>query len=395
VQITGIIPRSRGSAPAPYREAAAPAYSREALPFPTAAPEAKPAPEAKTAAADLAAEKEKFLALANNVGKDNTLKEVLSEIRTIKEKLDGQGAGQGAPSAREEHPTLGRLDEVLSLNDFPASYRRGLLERARKYFSLDALNNYDTVQDKALEWIGEGIKIYESDKFNDKFKVRPRIMVLVGPTGVGKTTTVAKLAANFGIDDKGRHKRSVALVTIDSYRIGAKQQLEVYSGVMEFPCYPAADYEELKKIIAMNSDKTELFLIDTIGKSPRDMVQLGEMKLLLDACGSLAEVHLAMAATTKPSDIEEILKTFEPFNYKSVIVTKMDETIRIGNIIGSLSEKGKAVSYITNGQKVPTDIRKASVVQFLINLEGFRVNRVRLEEKFPEKGLEQMQKWKF
>jgi flagellar biosynthesis protein FlhF len=219
-------------------------------------------------------------------------------------------------------------------------------------------------------------------------------MVLVGPTGVGKTTTVAKLAANFGIDETGRHKRRVSLITIDSYRIGAKQQLEIYGGVMEFPCFSAADYDELKKIIAVNSDNTDIFLIDTIGKNPRDMVQLGEMKLLLDACGSLAEVHLAIAATTKPSDIEEILKTFEPFNYRSIIVTKMDETIRIGNIIGALSEKAKPVSYITNGQKVPADIRKASVVQFLINLEGFKVNRIRLEEKFPDRGLELMQQWR-
>jgi flagellar biosynthesis protein FlhF len=211
---------------------------------------------------------------------------------------------------------------------------------------------------------------------------------------VGKTTTVVKLAANFGIDDKGNHTRKVALVTIDSYRIGAKQQLEIYSGVMQFPCFSAVDYDELKKIIAVNSDNTDLFLIDTIGKSPRDMVKLGEMKLLLDACGSFAEVHLAVAATTKPSDIEEILKTFEPFNYKSVIVTKMDETMRIGNIIGALSERAKPVSYVTNGQKVPEHIRKASVVQFLINLEGFKVNRVKLEEKFPDRGSELIQQWR-
>jgi flagellar biosynthesis protein FlhF len=71
----------------------------------------------------------------------------------------------------------------------------------------------------------------------------------------------------------------------------------------------------------------------------------------------------------------------------------MDETIRTGNIIGALSERAKPVSYMTTGQKVPTDIRKASVIQFLINLEGFKVNRIKLEEKFPDKGQEQMQKW--
>ena len=396
VQITGIIPKSRGV----QYQAPITTFPKESTYISGAKPIKESEPLSETVPhkgpLDFAGEKEKILALVNNTNKDNTLKEVLAEVRTIKEKLEGQGlaSSRNANYVGEEHPTLNRIDDVLILNDFSFSYRKGLLERARKEFSLDGLDNYDAVQDRILEWIGEGIKIHGNDEFNDKFKIRPRIVVLVGPTGVGKTTTVAKLAANFGIDGKGHHKRKVALVTIDSYRIGAKQQLEVYSGVMGFPCYSAGDYDELKKIIAVNSDNTDLFLIDTIGKSPRDMVQLGEMKLLLNACPSLAEVHLAVAATTKPSDIEEILKTFEPFNYRSVIVTKMDETIRIGNIIGALSEKARPVSYITNGQKVPTDIRKASVIQFLINLEGFKVNRIKLEEKFPERGLELMQQWR-
>ena len=333
---------------------------------------------------DFEEEKEKVLALAN-AGRDNTLKQVLDEVKTIKEKLEGQGLA----ASREEHPTLNRIEDVLILNDFPVVYRKNLLDRARKEFSLEGLNNYDTVQDKVLFWIGESIKIHE----NNKFRIRPRIMILVGPTGVGKTTTVAKLAANFGIDDKGEHKRNVVFITIDAYRIGAKQQLEGYSGVMQFPCFSVVDYDEMKRVIAVNSDGTDLFLIDTIGKNPRDMVQLGEMKQLLDACGTLAEVHLVLAATTKSSDIMEILRQFESFNYRSVIVTKIDETIHTGNVIGALSEKGKSVSYITNGQKVPTDIRKASVIQFLLKLEGFKVNRVKLEEKFPDKGQEQMQQW--
>jgi len=341
--------------------------------------------EPATTTLNFAEEKEKILAAAN-AGRENTLKEVLAEVKTIKEKLENQGLA----GSREEHPTLNRIEDILILNEFPASYRKTLLERVRKEVSLEGLNNFDVVQDKVLEWIGESIKIYENDKFN----VRPRIMILVGPTGVGKTTTVAKLAANFGIGEKVRHKRKIVFITIDAYRIGARQQIEGYSEVMEFPCYTVVDYDEMKKIIAVNSEHTDLFLIDTIGRNPRDMVLLGEMKMLLDACGSFAEAHLAVAATTKPSDLKEILQQFEAFNYRSVIVTKMDETIRAGNVIGSLAEKGKSVSYITNGQKVPTDIQKASVVQFLINLEGFRVNRIKLEEKFPEKGQGQMQQWR-
>ena len=401
VQITGIIPKGRGVQYQP----AAPAFPKETFPresFPREARTLKDSePLYETAprkesfpketfpreTLDFAEAKEKVLAVAGaskeNLLKDNSQKEVLAEVKNIKEKLETLGLAVSRVGFPEEHPTLSRIDDVLILNDFSSSFRKGLLDRARKEFSFDALNNYSAVQDKVLEWIGEGIKIYDGDKF----KVRPRIMILVGPTGVGKTTTIVKLAVNFGINfginEKRRHKRRIVLVTIDAYRIKAKEQLEAYSEIMQFPCFSADDYDELKKIIAVNSDKTDLILIDTIGKSPRDMVRLGEMKLLLDACGSLAEVHLAVAASTKSSDIEEILKTFEPFNYKSVIVTKMDETIRIGNIIGVLSEKANPVSYITNGQEVQAYLHKASVIQFLINLEGFKVNRMKLEEKFP------------
>jgi flagellar biosynthesis protein FlhF len=400
VQITGIIPKGRG---AQYRDTPTPMFPKEPYPRETAFSSGArtmkdPEPSYETSPRkeplDFLEAKEKVLAAAGaskeSLAKDNAMKELMAGIKIIEEKLENLGL---APS-REEHPTLNRIDDVLILNDFSSTYRKGLLERVRKEFSFDALNNYDAVQDKVLEWIGEGIKIYEADKF----KVRPRIMALVGPTGVGKTTTVVKLAVNFGIkigsNEKDRHKRRIVLVTIDAYRIKAKEQLEAYCEIMEFPCFSADDYDELKKIIAVNSEKTDLILIDTIGKSPRDMMRLGEMKQLLDACGSLAEVHLAVAATTKPSDIEEILKTFEPFNYRSVIVTKMDETIRIGNIISVLSEKTKPVSYITNGQEVHADLQKASVIQFLTNLEGFRVNRKKLEEKFPEREPESIRQWR-
>ena len=389
VKLTGIIPAA-GRSHARLPEAPRSAQSALAL-TPMNKELTFPAPAAGGAqnnfeVKNFEIEKEKILAAAN-AGKENAaIKEVLAEVKDIKEKLESQGLA----GSREEHSTLSRIDDILILNDFPASYRKALLERVRKEVSIGLLDDYDAVQDKVLMWIGESIKIGHSDKFN----VRPRIMILVGPTGVGKTTTIAKLAANFGIDDKANLKRKVVLITIDSYRIGAKQQLEKYGEVMEFPCYSASDHDEMKKIIDMNSESVDLFLIDTVGRNPRDMVQLGEMKQLLDACGRLAEVHLALAATTKSSDMKEILQQFEAFDYRSVIVTKMDETIRVGNVIGALAEKGKSISYITNGQKVPTDIRKAQTIQFLINLEGFRVNRIRLEEKFPDKGHDQMQKWR-
>jgi flagellar biosynthesis protein FlhF len=181
------------------------------------------------------------------------------------------------------------------------------------------------------------------------------------------------------------------MVTIDAYRMGAKAQIEAFGHIMQIPVSYVDNYDDLKKDIAQYSDEVELFLIDTIGRSPRNAAQLAEMKQLLDACGTEAELYLTVMAGTKFGDLKEIIRQFEPFNYRSVIITKLDETIRVGNVISALSDLGKSVFYITDGQKVPTNIQKASVVRFLINLEGFQVNRSKIEERFPSSESEQIQ----
>jgi flagellar biosynthesis protein FlhF len=184
-----------------------------------------------------------------------------------------------------------------------------------------------------------------------------------------------------GLSNSGKPACSVRMITIDSLRIGAHSQIEAYGEIMRIPVDYVKSQEELRKAIALGSEG--IILVDTFGKSPRDAVKLGEMKHILDGCGSRAEVHLTLMAATKTSDIQDILRQFEPFGYQSVIITKMDETIRIGNVISVLAEKGKSVSYITTGQTVPTDIQRAEVVRFLCNLEGFRVNRQKIEDRFP------------
>jgi flagellar biosynthesis protein FlhF len=209
---------------------------------------------------------------------------------------------------------------------------------------------------------------------------------------VGKTTTVSKLAAIYGIEREGNPAVEVRMITIDLFRIGAKEQLEKTGNLMQIPVLSADSKMALRKEIALHSEHVDLFLVDTIGNSPKDAVKLGEMKEILNGCGRGAEFHLVISAGTKTSDIEEILRQFEPFNYKSVILTKMDETDRIGNIISALAVKNKSISYITEGQKVPVDIRKASVVRFLINLEGFKVDRDKIEKRFPSGEADQF-KW--
>ncbi|MDR2397480.1 MAG: flagellar biosynthesis protein FlhF, partial [Spirochaetaceae bacterium] len=163
-------------------------------------------------------EKRKVLDAANTANKgESGWQAVLKEVQTLKERIDAGTTAQ----APEEHATLNRIAEVLEYNDFSPRFSQMILERIKKEFSLDALNDYKAVQDKVIQWIGENITIYKEEKFQRL----PRIMVLVGPTGVGKTTTIAKLAAIFGIGNTDRHPLSVRMITIDAFRIGAKEQI--------------------------------------------------------------------------------------------------------------------------------------------------------------------------
>ncbi|MDR1655106.1 MAG: flagellar biosynthesis protein FlhF [Treponema sp.] len=317
-------------------------------------------------------EKRKILASA---GKDPAILQVLSEVRDIKEILDTANASQ----KDGEHPSLQRLAGVLKGNDFSPAFINSILERARKELSLEILDNYEELQDRALEWIGERISIHEEGQFHR----RPRLLVLVGPTGVGKTSTIAKLAAFYGTDRAGRKPKTIKIITIDAFKVGARAQIETFGNYMGISVEMVDNYEDLRKAVALGSAGADMILIDTIGKSPRDSKKLGEMHQILSALGPHAEVHLVIAATTKASDIEIILQQFEPFNILAVIITKLDETYRLGNVISVLADKGKSISYITDGQKVPRDIQIAHALRFLSCLDDFTVNREKLEKRFP------------
>jgi flagellar biosynthesis protein FlhF len=332
---------------------------------------------------DFEEEKRKILAAAPVQAKqpDPTLQKLLEEVKTLNEKIDIAARPQG-----EEHPALGRLEELFDQNDFSPAYARLMLDRVRNEFSLGELEDFDTVQQRVVEWIGETIRIYPErppDGRRNQPRRGPRILVLVGPTGVGKTTTIAKLAAAYGVRDWGRTPLRVVMITIDGYRIAAMEQLEKYGAIMNIPVAFVHNEQELRKTVAFYQDDVDLILVDTIGKSPRDAVELGKMKRLLDACGSAAETHLALSAAVKFSDIREILRQFAPFNYQAVVITKLDETMRVGNVISALFADGKPISYITDGQGVEQNIHRAGVVRLLLNLEGFLINREAIEERFP------------
>lgn len=307
-------------------------------------------------------------------------KQNLDAILKAVQKLDARLNDQkpSSEAVPDEHETIIKLEELLELNDFSPSTIKTLINRAKKEFSLDQLSNFDTVQDTVIEWIGHSIPFA-----NNQSSAKPRIIIIVGPTGVGKTTTIAKLAAAYSLAaTKGSRPLNVRVITLDNYRIGAKQQIEIYGTIMNIPVSFAESAQDLTELMALHQD-ADIILIDTIGKSPKDYTKIAEMRHILDAAGSISDIHLAMSATTKASDMREIMQQYETFGVTSIIITKFDETTHVGNIISVLQDKQKPVAYITTGQRVPQDFEQASAVRFLTNLEGFRVNRSKIEELFP------------
>lgn len=321
---------------------------------------------------DLEEEKKRIL---RDVKSDQTLMQVLQEVQSIKHRIESDSS---RPKEQEQNPSITKLQDALSENDFSPAFIQKMTTRIIHDLTLEDLSDYRLVQATAMNWIAESVSVYR-----EKPKGSPRILVLVGPTGVGKTTTIAKLAALYGIGNGRKKAKNVRMLTIDNYRIGAKNQIETYGEIMNIPVSCVETIPELKKKLALYSD-VDLILVDTIGKSPKDHLKLAEMQELLDACGEQAEIYLALSATTKTSDIREIVTQFEPFKYRAVVLTKLDETMRVGNIISVLSEKQKDLLFFTTGQNVPQDIERASIPVLLRHLEGFKVNWDYVEKKFGE-----------
>ncbi len=312
-------------------------------------------------------EKQRVLnATKREVPKDKQLESVLSEIRELKTALVERDEGA---SRDLEHPTLQWVRRLLRRNEVNDDLAEGLVDRARREFSLEDLDNRSAVGRRVGDWIAEGLQTYDVS-----FSQKPEVFILVGPTGVGKTTTIAKLAAMYGVaSEHGGERYDVRILTIDNYRIGAKQQIETYGEIMGIPVGFVETTGDMKKQLAVYAG-TDVVFLDTIGKSPSEFARLGEMRELLRAAGHNAQVHLAVSATTKASDLEEILRQFEPFNYQSIIVTKLDETTRVGNLISVLTATRKPLSFTTNGQRVPQDIERATEATLIARLEGLSHN---------------------
>lgn len=246
-------------------------------------------------------------------------------------------------------------DEILSLQDAlkaQAIHEPVMQDIIRKIPQAMLLAPHDSEDaHKALsEYLHGALKTGTGIGLKDG---RPKIVALIGTTGVGKTTTIAKIAARFVLE-KGV---SVALITADTYRISAVDQLRTYSDIIGLPLEIVYSAAELKSAIRKHKDK-KLILIDTAGRSQNNEYQMQELKEFLEEDPGI-EKHLVMSATTKERDAEKILERFSVCRPDRILFTKTDETDSLGFIVNLLFDRRIALSYVTNGQSVPDDIEPA------------------------------------
>lgn len=179
---------------------------------------------------------------------------------------------------------------------------------------------------------------------------RCRLAALIGPTGVGKTTTIAKLAANFRL----KEKRRVGLITVDTYRIAAVEQLRTYADIIDLPMHVVSTPREMRETVERMSH-LDLILLDTAGRSPKDEVRLQELKVFL-AEAAADEVHLVLSSMASARTLEQTVEQFGAIGATSMIFTKLDEVSGLGNLLPTLRSSRLPLSYLTDGQNVPDDI---------------------------------------
>lgn len=291
---------------------------------------------------------EKITHLENKV---NNIEKMLQKVYQHVQNGDGSINAERQDARAQQANILQLFYNNLLKNDVEAEYAKQVINMVKEKVGSNAsVNDAASVLHNVIASIigkPETIKLREDGK--------PTVVVFIGPTGVGKTTTLAKIAANFALNQE----KKVGLITADTYRIAAVEQLKTYAEILGMPLNVVYSVNEIKEAINSYSDK-DIILIDTAGRSHRNKTQFDELKTFVDAAGA-DEIYLLLSATTSNNNCREIINNYNFLKDYKLIFTKLDEAPVCGMILNVKFMTKKSFSYITNGQSVPDDIEVANV----------------------------------
>jgi flagellar biosynthesis protein FlhF len=330
---TRLPPRAERPSPAPY--AAEPAAATQPAP-----PYGKPSP--------------------------GLTQEVKGQLRNLEGMLQDLYRRSCAGAGRDLPESLFRVFTDLIEADVSEEVARELLERVRSEASGAELADPVLVRARITRLVEAEIPIA------GPIAVHPghgRLVALVGPTGVGKTTTIAKLAANYRL----KEKRNVGLITVDTYRIAAVEQLRTYAEIIDLPMQVVSTPREMREAVR-RLDGLDLVLMDTAGRSPHDEIKIQELKAFLTEAGA-DEVHLVLSSVTGSRTLRQTAARFAAVGTTALVLTKLDEATGLGNLLPLMRSSGLPLSYLTNGQNVPDDIeiaRAERLARLVLGLESVR-----------------------
>ena len=272
-----------------------------------------------------------------------SLEDLRREMHNLRRWMQAELSGLSWYDLGQRSPHSQQLLGQLMALGLGAELARSLAERVRD------IEDPAQAWHKALYLLAAEIRVCEADPIE-----HGGVVALVGPTGVGKTTTIAKIAARFAL----RHgHRNVALITTDSFRIGARDQLQTYARILNVPVRTATSREEMDTALNMLGDR-RLVLIDTAGMAAAHE-RIVDQRETLAAAGSALTTLLTLSATTEAAAVHRALRLFAEFKPDACVLTKLDEAASLGGVLSALVQAGLSTAFVTDGQRVPEDLQPA------------------------------------